>query len=523
MAEGEFVWGGWRNPYQYILGETHADIGRLSRKIADVVNNLADELYGLSGKEWRELPKMQAYSGRGMMGKYCLGVSVGSSCLSATLKELEEKGIPKPVQDALGMGAILYWQNIPHDKAIHRNTLTKQGTHESVEIDEADASSAKTTAALSSFLRKWRRNEDDNAHAENVLMLARFVGSPEEVAEAKGINREHDRIGHLPSHLNSRRYALYLALKQKFQAKYPNATLGESVDHGVDALAEAKRQPEEIYFPSYTAALNAARAKAEREGYEIDEDDWNTRVTHGYPSRPSEGETTNVRIGLSRVGKGGKPEAAMLVIAVYGMKQSFELTSYISKVRMGKHEVQVRRGHGRSVGFRESVEEAYGNPFTPRVAGGWADPSRAKEKLSAGTRVKVPHKGKMVSGKIVRYDDGGTGQSRQHGGGYVVDVGEYASILVPDHKIWKEEVASDATAGVIDEADARTASAMAKFDELRSRYSRLKRVDPDSPEFRKLQDYLDNLDRETLTLLWKLEIPWISPMARNRLRGTGKN
>ena len=58
--------------------------------------------------------------------------------------------------------------------------------------------------------------------------------------------------------------------------------------------------------------------------------------------------------------------------------------------------------------------------------------------LSAGDTVKVPHKGKMVKGKIVRYDDGGSDKARQSGGGYVVDVGEPASILVPANKVVKE-------------------------------------------------------------------------------------
>lgn len=62
------------------------------------------------------------------------------------------------------------------------------------------------------------------------------------------------------------------------------------------------------------------------------------------------------------------------------------------------------------------------------------------EQFKAGDKVKVPHKGKMVSGKIVRYDDGGTDKARQHGGGYVVDVGEPASVLVPKHKVQKEEM-----------------------------------------------------------------------------------
>ena len=62
------------------------------------------------------------------------------------------------------------------------------------------------------------------------------------------------------------------------------------------------------------------------------------------------------------------------------------------------------------------------------------------EQFKAGDKVKVPHKGKMVSGKIVRYDGGGTGKARQHGGGYVVDVGEPASVTVPKEKVRKEEV-----------------------------------------------------------------------------------
>jgi hypothetical protein len=52
--------------------------------------------------------------------------------------------------------------------------------------------------------------------------------------------------------------------------------------------------------------------------------------------------------------------------------------------------------------------------------------------------VKVPHKGKMVRGKIVRHDNGGSGKAQQHGGGYVVDVGEHGSITVPSHKVVRE-------------------------------------------------------------------------------------
>jgi hypothetical protein len=66
--------------------------------------------------------------------------------------------------------------------------------------------------------------------------------------------------------------------------------------------------------------------------------------------------------------------------------------------------------------------------------------TEVSEQFKAGDKVKVPHRGKMVSGKIVRFDDGGTSKAQQHGGGYVVDVGEPASILVPKQKVQKEEV-----------------------------------------------------------------------------------
>lgn len=61
----------------------------------------------------------------------------------------------------------------------------------------------------------------------------------------------------------------------------------------------------------------------------------------------------------------------------------------------------------------------------------------------AGDKVQVPFNGKMVAGKVVRFDSGGTDKARQHGGGYVVDVGQRGSVLIPAHLVRamkKEEV-----------------------------------------------------------------------------------
>jgi hypothetical protein len=69
------------------------------------------------------------------------------------------------------------------------------------------------------------------------------------------------------------------------------------------------------------------------------------------------------------------------------------------------------------------------------IAGGMsnAEESVAKgsEILKVGTAVRVPHKGKMVPGKIIRYDSGKGGESPA----YVVDIGEYESKIVPVHNM----------------------------------------------------------------------------------------
>ena len=51
--------------------------------------------------------------------------------------------------------------------------------------------------------------------------------------------------------------------------------------------------------------------------------------------------------------------------------------------------------------------------------------------LSPGTEVTVPHKGKMVPGKIVRYDSGKGIESPA----YIVDISEYESLIVPVSRV----------------------------------------------------------------------------------------
>ena len=87
----------------------------------------------------------------------------------------------------------------------------------------------------------------------------------------------------------------------------------------------------------------------------------------------------------------------------------------------------------------DSIEKIKVDESVQRVADAISSYVELDEVLKPGTKVKVPHKGKMVKGKIVRYDKGVKGYE---GPFYVVDVGEYESPKIPAHKI-KEEVELD--------------------------------------------------------------------------------
>tara|TARA_R100000951_G_scaffold63991_2_gene53806 strand:- start:6517 stop:6855 length:339 start_codon:yes stop_codon:yes gene_type:complete len=85
------------------------------------------------------------------------------------------------------------------------------------------------------------------------------------------------------------------------------------------------------YYKTASAAADAAREMAEKRGFEIDEDDWQSKIAMGGSYnrlRPGKGKTHSFTIGLL---KNGKPQRKMLQISIYGMPGgSFELTSYIN-------------------------------------------------------------------------------------------------------------------------------------------------------------------------------------------------
>jgi len=92
---------------------------------------------------------------------------------------------------------------------------------------------------------------------------------------------------------------------------------GESVNEAKDV---------EVYHKSYTHAIEAAQNYAGKKGYEIEDDELFTKVGMN-SKRPSVGKTTRVSLELL---KNGKPQRKMLHIQVYGMKNGYELNTYIN-------------------------------------------------------------------------------------------------------------------------------------------------------------------------------------------------
>lgn len=95
-------------------------------------------------------------------------------------------------------------------------------------------------------------------------------------------------------------------------------------------LDEARKDASaDLYFNTYSAAVQHARAQAEKKGFEVVEDDWFNQVTTG-KGKPGRGKTTRHTLKLT---KNGKPVRQGLSIQVYNRdtdKNTYELNYYVS-------------------------------------------------------------------------------------------------------------------------------------------------------------------------------------------------
>jgi len=125
----------------------------------------------------------------------------------------------------------------------------------------------------------------------------------------------------------SAEYRIERSLLKKYMARDYSVMLPKRTEK----LPESVNEENDTYFKTAGEAVDFAKTKAEKKGYEIDEDDWNNQITHGgrYSRlRPSVGKTHTFQIGLL---KKGKPQRKGLSISLFGMDSgNYELTYYIN-------------------------------------------------------------------------------------------------------------------------------------------------------------------------------------------------
>jgi hypothetical protein len=99
----------------------------------------------------------------------------------------------------------------------------------------------------------------------------------------------------------------------------------------LNEIIKSVNEANDTYFKAAYEAAEYAREMAEKKGYEIDEDDWQTQIGMGGKHnrlRPGVGKTHSFSVGLT---KNGKPQRKALNISLYGMDSgSYELTYYIN-------------------------------------------------------------------------------------------------------------------------------------------------------------------------------------------------
>jgi len=79
---------------------------------------------------------------------------------------------------------------------------------------------------LAKFLDVYNKNEDNNYHSENVVLLAKFLGSTDDVAQAQRIaNEQRQSSDGISEKLYKERTDLNRRLLSKFRSRYPQADI----------------------------------------------------------------------------------------------------------------------------------------------------------------------------------------------------------------------------------------------------------------------------------------------------------
>lgn len=186
-------------------------------------------------------------------------------------------------------------------------------------VNIAETLGAITDAAHEFATKEAGNHFDEVTVKRNMTELTKLSSQFEKIAgEAKSLQSQMENLYEDMGHIISRYYGM-----SELSEEDVNKRLGiQTRELGEGVVNEAKF---EVYHKSYTKAIETAREYAEKQGYEINNDDTFTKIGMG-PKKPSEGKTNRFSIELS---KDGKVQRKQLHIQVYGMKNGYELNCYL--------------------------------------------------------------------------------------------------------------------------------------------------------------------------------------------------
>ena len=184
------------------------------------------------------------------------------------------------------------------------------------------------------LLKKYHKNEDENDHSENYLLLAKAFGNPKEVKEVEAIIKRNKKQGHTSEKDNKwmlktinpyYRKLVSAAKNESFSAFGQASMISEPVLE--DAPIKEAKAKYKIDHKTYSSAVDEALKVADKQGYEVDMDDYFNQIATG-PRKPSDGKTNTFKISLT---KKGKEQRKKLQIQIYGKgKHGYELNCYIA-------------------------------------------------------------------------------------------------------------------------------------------------------------------------------------------------
>jgi hypothetical protein len=77
--------------------------------------------------------------------------------------------------------------------------------------ENAEASAVEVTRKINplSISKRYLKNEDENAHSENVILLAEAFGTQEDISISKSILELHHELNHMPYPLSQIRGVIH--------------------------------------------------------------------------------------------------------------------------------------------------------------------------------------------------------------------------------------------------------------------------------------------------------------------------